>query len=270
MVEKPPGTPEQTPSQEKKIADPAWAEYKRTDSVTLRNQLVERYLPLVDSLAKEIHGRLPTTVQLGDVHSAGILGLIDAVEKFDPNRDIKFRTYCTVRVRGAILDYLRSVDHVPRLTRARVQKFAIAVSRLERELGHPAAPDEIMKGLSITPEKFYEIQADLARIAVYSLSASEAVNGEGDGVLSESSALIDRKERGPLSTVHLNEALKTVLGGLTEKERTIMVLYYLEDIGLKTIGKRLGVSESRICQIHGEILKKLAEEFRGRAAEFIL
>ncbi|MCG3135158.1 MAG: RNA polymerase sigma factor FliA [Planctomycetes bacterium] len=242
-----------------------WREYKRTSSVTLRNRLVEAYLPLVDYLSERIAERLPRCVDVDEVRSAGVLGLMDAVEGFDLSRGIKFETYCSLRVRGSILDDLRARDWVPRLVRSRAQKFAAAVRRLQAELGRKPTPPEVMADLKLEPEEFEELQTDLARLAIYSLSQSD--ENDGDGSPSPRfSSLVDRRNPDPVHILHLQESCSSALRRLDAKEREILSLYYFEGITMKEIGRKMGLSESRVCQIHGEALSRLRREMAAPRA----
>src|SRR5437867_4029220 len=146
-----------------------WVEYKETDELQLRNRLIEAYLPLVDYLSERIAERLPRCVDVDEVRSAGVLGLLDAVEGFDLARNIKFETYCSLRIRGSILDELRSRDWVPRLVRSRAQKFGVAIRKLQATLGRVPTPGEIIADLKITPAEYESLQKDVARLAIYSL-----------------------------------------------------------------------------------------------------
>jgi RNA polymerase sigma factor for flagellar operon FliA len=242
-----------------------WREYKRTSSVTLRNRLVEAYLPLVDYLSERIAERLPRCVDVDEVRSAGVLGLLDAVEGFDLSRGIKFETYCSLRVRGSILDELRARDWVPRLVRNRAQKFAVAVRRLQAQLGRAPTPQEIMLELRIPPEEYEDLQRDLARLAVYSLSQTDDADDENHPS-PRFSSLVDRRHPDPIDTLEKREAARWMFGGLDRKEREILALYYFEGLTMKEIGRRLGLSESRVCQIHGEVLDRLRTAFAERVA----
>lgn len=239
-----------------------WREYKRTSSVQLRNSLIEAYLPLVDYLSERIAERLPRCVDVEEVRSAGVLGLMDAVDGFDLSRGIKFETYCSLRVRGSILDDLRARDWVPRLVRSRAQKFAVAVRRLQAELGRKPTPQEVMGDLKLEPEEFEELQTDLARLAIYSLSQTD--DGDGDGASSPRfSSLVDRRNPDPIHTIFVQESCVAALRKLDPKEREILTLYYFQAITMKEIGRRMDLSESRVCQIHGEALGRLRREMGG-------
>lgn len=240
-----------------------WREYKRTSSVVLRNQLIEAYLPLVDFLSERIAERLPRCVDVDEVRSAGVLGLLDAVEGFDINRGIKFETYCSLRVRGSILDDLRSRDWVPRLVRSRAQKFAVAVRKLQGELGRKPTSEEVMADLSLGVDEFETLQRDLARLAIYSLSQNDDSEDESHP-LPRFSALVDRRNPDPVDELQKQEATGVVLNALEPKERRILALYYFEGLTMRDIGRRMGLSESRVCQIHGEALTRLRADFSER------
>jgi len=244
-----------------------WREYKRTSSLQLRNQIVEAYLPLVDYLSERIAERLPRCVDVDEVRSAGVLGLMDAVEGFDLERGIKFETYCSVRVRGSILDELRARDWVPRLVRSRTQKFAVAVRRLQSRLGRKPTPGEVMQDLGLQPQEYEDLQRDLARLAIYSLSQSDDSDEDGHGG-ARSSSLVDRRLPDPMDAIHKREATHAVLGEIDEKQRQILALYYFDGLTMKEIGRRLGLSESRVCQIHGEVLNHLRGSLAEKSEEF--
>jgi RNA polymerase sigma factor for flagellar operon FliA len=240
-----------------------WAEYKRTDEVGLRNRLIEAYLPLVDYLSERIAERLPRCVDVDEVRSAGTLGLLDAVEGFDLARNIKFETYCSLRIRGSILDELRSRDWVPRLVRSRAQKFGVAVRKLQAQLGRAPTPGEVIAELKITPAEYEALQKDVARLAIYSLSQTD--DGEDDAAnAARFATLVDRRHPDPLLELQKHEATGVVLGELIDKEREVLELYYFEGLTMKEIGKLLRLSESRVCQIHGQALLRLRGELAGR------
>lgn len=243
-----------------------WHEYKRTSSVDLRNRLVEAYLPLVDYLSERMVERLPRCVDVDEVRSAGVLGLLDAVEGFDLSRGIKFETYCSLRVRGSILDELRARDWVPRLVRNRAQKFGVAVRKLQAALGRAPTPQEVMADLEMPPEAYEDLQRDLARLAVYSLSQTDDPDDENHPA-PRFSSLVDRRHPDPVQALEKREAARFVFDGLDRKEREILALYYFEGLTMKEIGRRLGLSESRVCQIHGEVLERLRNAFAARLAD---
>ena len=245
-----------------------WEEYKRTSKVDLRNRLVEAYLPLVDYLAERISERLPRCVGLDEVRSAGVLGLLDAVQGFDLSRGIKFETYCSLRVRGSILDELRSRDWAPRLVRNRAQKFGVAVLELQAKLGRKPTPPEIMKGLSLTTAEYEKLQNDVARLAIYSLSQSDDSGGDSEAP-SRSQFLVDKRHPDPTLEIQRQEATGVVMNELEVRERAVLELYYFEGLTMKEIGKRLQLSESRVCQIHGQALSRVRDELAARSDELV-
>ncbi len=245
-----------------------WEEYKRTEKVDLRNRLVEAYLPLVDYLAERISERLPRCVGLDEVRSAGVLGLLDAVQGFDLSRGIKFETYCSLRVRGSILDELRSRDWAPRLVRSRAQKFGVAVLELQSRLGRKPTPGEIMSELKLTPEELEKVQGDVSRLAIYSLSQTDDSSREGDGP-SRSQFLVDSRHPDPSEELQLQEATGVVFGELETRERSVLELYYFQGLTMKEIGERLQLSESRVCQIHGQAVARVRGELSERSDELI-
>ncbi len=245
-----------------------WVEYKRTKELTLRNQLVELYLPLVDYLSERIAERLPPCVGLDEVRSAGVLGLLDAIRGFDLSRGIKFETYCTVRVRGSILDELRSRDWAPRLVRSRTQKFGVAVRALQAQLGCKPTPQEIISKMGITTEEYEELQRDAARLAIYSLSQGDD-NDDDTPSSGRFSSLVDRRHPDPVEELQKQEATGVVMGELEKKERRVLNLYYFEGLTMKEIGRRLNLSESRVCQIHGQALSRVRGELSARSDDLV-
>jgi len=241
-----------------------WVEYKRTDEVDLRNRLIEAYLPLVDYLSERIAERLPRCVDVDEVRSAGVLGLLDAVKGFDLTRNIKFETYCSLRIRGSILDELRSRDWVPRLVRSRAQKFGVAVRKLQSELSRAPTAGEVIAHLKITGAEYEALQKDVARLAIFSLSQADDSDDDANGA-SRFASLVDSRHPDPLAELQKHEATGVVLGELIDKEREVLELYYFEGLTMKEIGKLLRLSESRVCQIHGQALLRLRGELAGRA-----
>lgn len=233
-----------------------WQEYKRTGSITLRNELVVRYLNLVDYLAERMSKRLPRCVDVEEVRSAGVLGLMDAVEGFDLSRGIKFETYCSHRVRGSILDELRARDWVPKLVRSRAQKFKAAVRNLTKRLGRPVTDQEIMDDLGMSPAEYQEQRTTLLRLSVKSLDAEHGKEGD---TYSHGARVPDTRQGDPTEELHKKEMTASLLATLSEQHRAILTLYYFDCLTMKEIGRRLNLSECRICQIHGEIIKQLRE-----------
>lgn len=233
-----------------------WRRYKEKGEVEVRNLLVENYLPLVDFLAERILSRLPRCVEGDDLRSAGVFGLMAAIDGFDLTRGIKFETYCSVRVRGAILDDLRSRDWIPRLVRAKAQKRDAAERELCGRLGRTPLPDEVAEHLGWTLKDVEESTRAAGGAQVLSLGGGEDASERlGSGRLD---SLEDYREGGdPVRRVQGRDVAEMVYRCLTPKERHVVVLYYYEQLTMREIGMILGLSESRVCQIHSRVVKRL-------------
>ena len=236
-----------------------WYEYKGSGDPRLRNVLVLRYLPLVKYISDRIFSRLPRRVDIRDLRSAGIFGLISAIEAFDLSRGIKFETYCSVRVRGSILDELRAQDWVPRPVRNRTQKLRESVEALKSELGRLPTDQEVGKKMGLEPEEVRSVGRESMATNFVSLSGNgDSDDGEG------SFARIDLMTESPCTdTMEILQRLdlaETIDRSLDEKERQVLALYYYENLTMREIGKFLNLSESRVCQIHARIVERLKEE----------
>ncbi|MEX2387862.1 MAG: FliA/WhiG family RNA polymerase sigma factor, partial [Phycisphaeraceae bacterium] len=226
-----------------------WNEYKATGDEALRNRLMEHYLPLVKYNAERIHQKLPDEVDVEDLMSAGIFGLMDAIDAFDRDRGVKFETYCAPRIRGAILDELRSMDWVPRLVRSRSSQVDQARKRLEMRLGRKATDDEIAKEMGLSQEEFGKIRKDAGAVGVVSLSRKWFETDSNKDVR-EIDVLEDARQANPFSAVSKRDMKDLVTKGLSRAERLIIILYYYEEMTMKEIGVTLDLSESRVSQMH--------------------
>src|SRR3990172_2176950 len=198
--------------------------------------------------------RLPHNVQVEDLSSAGTFGLFDAIEKFDLARGVKFETYCVGRVRGAMLDELRAMDWVPRLTRARANKLEEAYAVLEKEFGRAPSDTELAKKLNISMQELDDLFKDVSGASV--LSLTKRPHGKDESVLGVD-VMEDARQEGPLDQTMRSDFTDYIKKNLTTTERYIMMLYYFDDLTLKEIGVILGLSESRVCQLHARLLVKL-------------
>ncbi|GIW71831.1 MAG: RNA polymerase sigma factor [Planctomycetota bacterium] len=250
-------------------ADPVWAEYRRTGDLELRNRLMERYLPLVRATAERIRRRLPQSVELGDLESAGIFGLRDAIEGFDLQRGVKFETYCTTRVRGAILDELRSIDWVPRLVRTRANQLDKAMHDLEADLGRQPTDRELAARLGLELSELDAVVKEATAVNVVSLSESWPGAEEEERAVRKLDVLEDRRQHRPLEQLHHRDFLAVAARSLTPKERLILLLYYFEEMTMREIGLTLGLSESRVCQLHTRIMNKLREQFERSRCDLL-
>ena len=246
-----------------------WVQYKKAPTQALRNQLLEYYLPLVRYNAERLHVKLPDEVDVDDLISAGIFGLMDALNAFDPNRGVKFETYCAPRVRGAILDELRSMDWVPRLVRARAHRLGEARQALEASLGREPEENELAKKLRVSMREFHKLQRDARAVGVVSLSR-KWFETDSHKEVREIDVLQDRKSDDPLHVAQRKDIREMVTRGLSRAERLIILLYYFEEMTMKEIGETLDLSESRVSQMHSAILSRLKVQLARRATDLEL
>ncbi len=244
-----------------------WDEYHKTGGEELRNFLVEKFLPLVRYNAERVHTKLPDEVDVEDLRQAGVFGLMDAIDSFDPERGVKFETYCAPRIRGAILDELRAMDWVPRLVRSRTAKVEGARKKLEMELGRAPTQQEIAAKLGVDMEEFGKLQKDAGPTGVISLNRKWYETDSNKDVR-EIDVLKDERQINPLTAVQKRDLKDLMTKGLTRAERLIVVLYYYEEMTMKEIGTTLDLSESRVSQMHSSILARLKAQMQHRDTEF--
>ena len=242
-----------------------WEEYANTDSPEVREKIILEYAPLVKVVAGRLSMYLGYNVEYEDLVSYGIFGLIDAIDKFDCLKDVKFETYASLRIRGAILDQIRKMDWIPRTIRQKQKRIDAAIKEIETQYGRSATDEEIARLLGITDEEYLDWQSQMKITNVVSLNefleqGSEVSNEAG----STKSAAFDSPEE-ILERDELKKMLAQALELLTEKERKVIVLYYYEDLTLKEISNILEVSESRISQLHTRALQKM----RGKLGDYI-
>lgn len=234
----------------------AWAAYRRTRSGDDRNTLIEHYLPLVRYQAERIHVKLPDEVELDDLTSAGVFGLMDAIAAFDPNRGVKFKTYAALRIRGAILDEIRAVDWVPRLTRKRSALVSHAKARLRMDLGREPTDNELRRRLGVTRAMFARIQRDSEAVGVVSLSRKWFETDSNKDVR-EIDIVQDRQAPAPDARLQREDLKDFLTRVLSRAERLLFCLYYYEELTMKEIGHTIGLSESRVSQMHTSIIARL-------------
>jgi RNA polymerase sigma factor for flagellar operon FliA len=244
-----------------------WDLYKKHPSDELRNDLMERYLPLVRYIAERISIKLPKNVDVDDLSSAGIFGLMDAINGFDPARGVKFETYCTTRIRGAILDELRSLDWVPRLVRSKANQLEKAIREMEADLGRPPEDHELAEKLGLTLEEFADLEREASAASMVSMNKSWGSDDGDDSDLPRTDIIHDKKMPDPSEKLQSDEIKKIITQGLSETEKMIVTLYYFEELTMKEIGVILSLSESRVCQIHSKIIVRLSVQFRNYREE---
>jgi RNA polymerase sigma factor for flagellar operon FliA len=235
-----------------------WREFKTTGDVKLRDRLVLAYAPLVRFVASRVAIGLPSFIDPGDLASYGTLGLIDAIQKFDPERNIKFETYAISRIKGAIIDELRAIDWVPRSVRTKAKAVEHAYSKLRAELHRTPTDQEVAAELGISEN---ELQTVFSKISFLSVAQLDEVvfDGErGDGTtLGETIADLRESATGSFEKEETRKLLVDAINRLGNREKIVLTLYYYEGFTLAEIGKILGVTESRICQIHSKAVLQL-------------
>jgi RNA polymerase sigma factor for flagellar operon FliA len=254
-----------------KQADPQtlqswWKSYLENRDEDSRNQLLENYLPLVRYAAERLHAKLPDEVDVEDLVSAGIFGLMDALKAFDPDRGVKFETYCAPRIRGAILDELRSLDWVPRLVRSRAHTLGEATTALEAELGRKPTDKELASRMKISMREFQKLRRDARAVGLVSLNRKWYETDSNKDVR-EIDVLEDKRSDNPLRAAQRKDVKDLITRGLSRAERLIVLLYYFEEMTMKEIGETLDLSESRVSQMHSAILARLKTQLDNRQKE---
>jgi RNA polymerase sigma factor for flagellar operon FliA len=248
---------------------PLWREFKRSGDRALRDRLILTYAPLVKFVAGRLGSGLPAHVDEGDLVSYGLLGLIGAIERYDPDRDVKFETYAIARIKGAIIDELRAMDWVPRSVRARARDIERSIAVLEAQLHRAPTDEEIAKKLGITTEELDDSLTDISRSSIAALDELWTVStGSGDQI-SVMETIEDASAPQPsqaLDQTELREALGESIAHLPEREKLVITLYYYEELTLREIGEVLGVTESRVSQLHTKAILRLKAHLAGTAA----
>jgi len=243
-----------------------WLEYQAEPTQELRNFLMERFLPLVRYNAERIYQRLPDEVDIEDLMSAGLFGLMDAIDAFDLERKVKFETYCAPRIRGAILDELRSMDWVPRLVRHRTSKVEGARQAIIAETGEAPTDEEISERIGLQGEEFDKYKRDSVAVGTVSLSR-KCFPSDGSKDVREIDVIKDDRQTNPLAEIQRRDLKDLMTKGLSRAERLIVLLYYYEGMTMKEIGATLDLSESRVSQMHSSILARLKAHMQHRMRE---
>ncbi len=245
-----------------------WLDFKKDPSnQQLRNRLMERYFPLVKYNGERIWQRLPDGVELDDLVSAGVFGLMDAIDAFDMNRGVKFETYCVPRIRGAMLDELRSMDWVPRLVRSKASKLGEAIKHLEAKFGRQPTEIELAEHMGLAVKELERMMMDASAVNLISLNKKWYETDSYKDVR-EIDILEDKRGEDPTRRIQKNDLMRLVTKGLNRNERLIIILYYYEELTMKEIGATLDLSESRVSQMHSSIVERLKGQLEKRRAEF--
>ena len=248
--------------------DEIWEQFHKSRDEYSRNLLMEHYRNLVKYSADRLHSKLPDKVELDDLISAGIFGLMDAIDAFDPERGVKFETYCSPRIKGSILDELRSMDWVPRLVRARAHQLSKAKHSLEVHLGRKPTEKEIAEELEMNTEEFNRLRRDANAVNLVSLDTRYS-DSDGEKDVREIDIVKDIKSENPVTEAQKRDLKNLLTKGLTRAERLIIVLYYYEEMTMKEIGATLDLSESRVSQMHSSIVARLKAQMNTRKKEFV-
>ncbi len=237
-----------------------WRRYKDQGDNTARERLVVAYSPMVKFVAGRLGAGLPSHVEDADLISYGLVGLIGAIERFEPERGIKFETFAMTRIRGAIIDELRSLDWVPRSVRSRAREIEQVQAKLEHELQRAPSESELAAKLNMTEEELQGALLEIANSSVYALDELWTVSDSSGDQVSLLDTIADDGAADPqeaLATTEVKDRLTEAIGGLPEREQLVVALYYYENLTLREIGEVLGVTESRVSQLHTKAVMRL-------------
>ncbi|MCG8453754.1 MAG: RNA polymerase sigma factor WhiG [Spirochaetales bacterium] len=251
------------PSEEIQIAGKpekeVWREYRRTKDQSIRDAIVRQYAPLVKYVAGKVSAGMPQSVDFDDLVGFGIFGLFDAIEKFDPDKHVKFKTYAVTRIRGAIFDELRTIDWVPRSVRQKTREIDETVQHLEAKLGRAATDEEVAVEMGMSMEQYNQMMLKVSGTSMMSLN-DVWFTGEDNDKISIVESIESPNSLRPDAIAEKDEMRRVIveaISELPEKEKKVLVLYYYEDLTLKEIGKVLDVTESRISQLHTKAISRL-------------
>ena len=234
-----------------------------------REEVIKRYSPMIKYVANRIAMRLPPHIEVDDLISVGVLGLMDAISKYDSSRGAKFKTYAEFRVRGAILDELRSMDWVPRSIRQKASNVDKVVQKLQAKLRRPPEDEEVAKEMDLSLDQFYDTLNETKSIPVFSLEdlgiAKET--GEQQSLLDCLAGKADADPQTQIRLVELKEIIAKAIDTLPEKERLMVSLYYYEELTMKEIGAVLNITESRVSQIHSKAVYHLRTKLKSLISE---
>ncbi|MFE9428453.1 RNA polymerase sigma factor WhiG [Kitasatospora sp. NPDC006697] len=256
----PAASPAASGAEQRSALEQLWRSYKAGGDAKLREQLILHYSPLVKYVAGRVGVGLPANVEQADFVSSGVFGLIDAIEKFDPDRAIKFETYAISRIRGAIIDELRALDWIPRSIRQKAKAVERTYAALEARLRRTPAEPEVAAEMGIAVEELHTIFSQLSLANVVALDELLHPAGEGGERLSLMETLEDTGAENPVEVAEdreLRRLLARAINTLPDREKTVVTLYYYEGLTLAEIGQVLGVTESRVSQIHTKSVLQL-------------
>ncbi len=239
--------------------DELWVRYKEAKDPEIREHFIKQYAPLVKYVAGKVSMGKPGNIEFDDLVGFGVFGLIDSIEKYDPAKNVKFKTYAVTRIRGAIYDELRSIDWVPRSIRQKAKEVELAINKIESETGRVAEDQEVADELKIDLREFYTTLTKISGTTMLSLS-DPWYSGDDNDKITVLDTIESSDEYGPAKSVEREEIKNLIISAINElpdKEKKVLVLYYYEDLTLKEIGEVLDVTESRVSQLHTKAIIRL-------------
>jgi RNA polymerase sigma factor for flagellar operon FliA len=236
-------------------------------SAEKRNELILTYTPLIKYIAARLAARLPAQVSLDDLISCGIIGLIDAINKFDINKNVQFKTYAEFRVKGAMLDELRALDWVPRSIRRKTTDLEKAYADIEKQVGRPATDEEVAETMGLGLEEFYKLLDETKSVSFMDIEFLRQKATEAhDPTLAETFAMDDRDPFTAINLAQIRELIANAISDLPEKEKLTVSLYYQDELTMKEIGEVMGYTESRISQMHSKAMFRLRAKLKKNLA----
>lgn len=250
---------QETPAPQNTELAALWQAYGDTRDESLRNRLLLHYLYIAKVIARHMRSRLPAGADLDDLTQAATLGLRDAIATFDPSRGVKFEHYCGSRVRGAALDYLRSLDWAPRMLRSRMQKLQEAALQLEMQSGHAPSDEQLSEALNMPLDELQTVRREAAAPLRLRLTSDDESDGSPRGGGVNLNSLADDNPVDPVREAQRSDLKEFLSRGLSAAERQVVILYYYENFSFKEIGATLDLCESRVSQIHHAVMNRLRE-----------
>jgi RNA polymerase sigma factor for flagellar operon FliA len=236
--------------------DQLWILYKKSPNDQLRNRLVERYIHVVHQRAERVWSKLPEGIELDDLIQVGTCGLMEAIASFDPSRGIRFEAFCLPRIQGAMQDELRAMDWAPRGTRKKSSKLNETYKALEQKYGRKPTGQEVADAMGITGEELHQIFAETHSINVTSLDKTWTER-DGSKDMREIDMVPDRRGEDPTEQLAKVDFIRTFTKGLNKTQRMIIIMYYYEELTMREIGAALEISESRVSQMHSDIVERM-------------
>lgn len=244
---------------EQKTEEELWVLYRKKRDPRIRESFIKQYAPLVKYVAGKVAVGMPHSVEFDDLVGFGVFGLLDAIDKFDPEKNVKFKTYAVTRIRGAIFDELRSIDWVPRSVRQKTREIEDVIGSLEAQLGRTASDQEIAKALGVSEDEFVKTMMKISGTSILSLN-DLWFSGDENDKMSIGESIEAPSSLNPDIIVEKDEIRRVIIEAINElpdKEKKVLILYYYEDLTLKEIGQVLEVTESRISQLHTKAILRL-------------